>query len=103
MTKRIWRTTNVNDTAVLSSAISLNSTTSTTILSANSMRIFVNISNESAQDVWIKLQAASVDNNKKWIMIFKWTNWQMPTDNIYTGEISAIWAFDSPDIYVTEY
>lgn len=103
MVKTIGRNTNRNDTAVLSSAIALNATTSTTIASADSSRIFASVSNEGPQTVWIKLQAASVDNDKKGIRLPREGTWEMPMDNIYTGEISAIADTGTPNIFVTDY
>jgi hypothetical protein len=103
MTKTIGRNLNVNIEAVLSGAISLNALTSTTIITANGNRIFFAITNNGAKNIWLKLQAASVDNDKKGIYIPKQTYWEMPMDNIYTGEISAISISGTPDIYYTEY
>jgi len=78
------RTTNTNDTASIPNAITLNATTSIKLSDACSdCRIFFAISNNSSQDIWLKLQAASVDNDKKGIFIPKKSYWEMPTDNVY--------------------
>jgi len=51
----------------------------------------------------LKLQAASVDNNAKGIFIGRDSYWEMPADNIYTGEISAIAVSGTPSVNVTSY
>jgi len=104
MAKNIGRNSNVNDTAVLSSGITLNATTSTTILAADITRIKVIVHNDGNNDVWIKFQAASVDNDKKGFIITRRTTRDiMDGNDIYTGEISAIAVTDSPTVYVTDY
>lgn len=94
---------------------SLNATTATKIADANPDRIFFNVNiNGSAGDVsiFIKLQAASVDNDKCGIWIGRLLDedgsyfnveWEMPPDNIYTGEISAIMSSGTHTVHVTEY
>lgn len=108
VSKTIGANTNVTDTATIKNPISLNASTSTTISSADSARIFFNVNNnDSTKGFWVKLQAASVDNVKKGIYITSKIGsnpaWEMPSLNIYTGEICAIAEVDSPDAYVTEY
>ena len=108
MTLVIGRNTNVSDTATVASGIVLNATTSTIIAAANPKRIFLHVDNNfSDKAVWIKLQAASVDDDDKGIFLNEKekgiTHWTMPPDNIYTGEISAIADDGSPTVYVTEY
>lgn len=101
--KTIGRNINVTDTAFLSESITLNSSTSTTIQAINTTRMHIIIFNSSNSPVWIKLQAASVDNDKKGFQLLAKGSWSMPVDNIYTGEISAIAANNNADIYVTRY
>ena len=109
MTRRTERTRNTNDEATINDGVGLNATTSTTILAANADRVAVTINNNSStKELWIKLQAASVDNDKKGIFLHprvlgEPTSWTMPADNIYTGEISAIADSGTPNVYVTEY
>lgn len=109
MTVDITRTRNTNDVAILPVGIVLNSTTSTTIRIENGRRIFFHVNNDAETvRVWIKLQAASEDDEKKGILLRRFTDrgdhfWEMPTDNIYTGEISAISESGTPTVYVTEY
>ena len=66
-------------------------------------RIFFGVSNDSQLSVWIKLQAASIDNLKEGILLPGKSFWEMPADNIYKGEISAISEIGSPDIVIVEY
>ncbi len=108
MVIRIDRNRNTNDAAAVSTPIVLDAITSTTIAVANDERIFFQVNNDSAnKEVWIKLQAASVDNDKKGIFLNKKgvapASWEMPTDNIYSGEISAIADSGVSTVYVTEY
>lgn len=108
MVKKIRRNSNINDTATILSGVTLNDSTSITIANANSDRIFFYVdSNFPDKACRIKLQAASVDNDQKGIFLNEKekgkTSWQMPSDNIYTGEISAIAVDGNPVVYVTEY
>jgi len=103
MAKTIRRMRNENDTADVSSTIVLNASTSTAISTSNTSRTYFIFNNPSNQDVWLKLQAASVDNDKKGIFVNRGGFWEMPTDNIYNGEISAIAVVSTPDVYYTEY
>ena len=108
MPKIIGANINVTDSATVKNIITLNATTSVIISSADKARIFFNVNNnDGTKGFWIKLQAASVDNIKKGIFIASKTGsksyWEMPSNNIYTGEICAIADIDSPDAYVTEY
>lgn len=102
------RTKNTNDVANISGAILLDALTSVKIADANPDRIFFCVNNDDGvQAVFIKLQAASIDNIAKGIFLTRKTGshiaWQMPSDNIYTGEISAIAVAGTPSVFVTEY
>lgn len=104
MTHKIGRNRNTNTEANLSNVITLNATTSTKISDVNPDRLVLIISNTSlSSDIFVKFQPEATDNDKKGIFVAKGTTWTMPSDNIYTGEISAIAAVDSPDITITEY
>ncbi len=108
MTYKIEGHINTNDAAILSDAIAMNATTSVKIADVNANRMFFRVCNEGATEaIWVKLQAASVDNAKKGIVLAKKAlapnHWEMPANNIYTGEISAIADANTPNIYVTEY
>lgn len=102
MAFNIGANVNWNNTAILSGAIALNDTTSVKIQDSNSLRIMLIISNPSNKDVWIKFQAASVDNDKKGIHIPARGYFEMP-GNIYRGEVSAIAENGTPSVYTTEY
>ena len=104
MTNKLGRNINTNDAAVLSS-IALNDTTSTKIADAkiSPPRLVFTVTNNSVKDIWLKLQAAATDNDKKGIFMPKGSYWEMPTDNIYSGEISAIADSGTPTVHVTEY
>ncbi len=110
MPLRIGRNRNSNDSADVNSGVTLNSSTSVVIAAANPDRISFIVDNNSAQkESWIKLQPAATDDDKKGIFLARRSNasgntsWSMDTDNIYTGEISAIADSGSPIVYVTEY
>ena len=102
--KKIGRNRNTNDTAEISDGIPINQNTSTVIAPANPERSFIHINNDGEnKESWIKLQAASIDNDMKGIFLKGRSDWQMPMDNIYTGEISAIGAVGTSTLYITEY
>ncbi len=118
MIKSIGRNTNVTDAADVKDPIVVNNTTSIVLAAANPERIFFHVSLGTALDnagVFIKLQPASTDNDAKGITVGIVTmgainvwdlEWEMPPDNIYTGEISAIGALTNTsdvNIFVTEY
>ena len=108
MPKMIGRNQNKNDEASVNEGVALDATTSVVIAAANPDRIAFHVNNNSAvSGAWVKLQAASIDNDKKGIFLEKSVlginQWDMPTDNIYTGEISAIAENGTPSVFVTEY
>lgn len=114
MVQFIGRTINTNDTATTSS-VALNSTTAVKIADANPKRTFFHVTingSSTGVSIFIKLQAASVDNEKVGIWIGRFLDedgsyfkvcWEMPPDNIYTGEISAIVTSGTHTVYITEY
>jgi hypothetical protein len=81
----------------------LNSATSTDIKTASTDFVAFFVSNESDNDIWIKFQAASVDNDKKGIFLERGGYYEMPTGQRYTGVISAISAEGTPTISVVYY
>ncbi|MEE8289577.1 MAG: hypothetical protein V3R25_09210 [Nitrosomonadaceae bacterium] len=108
MTKITGRNKSTSDEADVGTGVTLNSTTSVVIAAANADRTFFHVDgNFSEKASWIKLQAASIDDDKKGIWLNEkekgGTSWTMPVDNIYTGEISGIADSGSPILYVTEY
>lgn len=70
--------------------VSVNSSTATTLVAEDEKRTYLEISNPHNQSVWIKLQAASVDDNKSGIFIPSKGRWVMGDSDKYTGEVSAI-------------
>jgi len=101
--KTIGRNINTSDTAKLSAAVALNASTSTKIADAYATRIFFAITNNSNKDIFLKLQVATLDNVSNGIVVYRKSYWEMPVDNIYTGEVSAISDTGTPDVFVTEY
>ena len=108
MTTQIGRNRNTNDTATVTTGFTLNSTTSTVISAANINRLMFHVNSDfSDKACWIRLYASSDDNLKRGVFLHEKekgvTHWDMPIDNIYTGEISAIAEEGAPIVYVTEY
>ena len=97
------RNFNQKSSATLSSGITI-STTSIVAKTANTDRRYLSIS-VTVNDIFIKLQTAATDDDSKGITLADGETWIMPTDAIYTGEVSAIKDGVGPDaiIYVTEY
>ena len=99
--KKIGRNSNKYDSTVTGS-VTLNATTSTTVLIANSDRMGYSISNTSSKDVWIKEQAASVDNLKEGEIVWARSTASSEPDQMYHGEVSAIAVSGTPTIYIKE-
>lgn len=97
------RNFNQKSATTLSSGITV-STTSVTAQAANTDRRYLAIS-ATGNDVFVKLQAASDDDDSKGEMLPDGETWRMPTEAIYTGEVSCIKDGVGPDatIFVTEY
>lgn len=91
----------------ISDAILLNATTSVKIADAkvdNEARRTTVISNPSNVGVFVKEQAASVDDDKKGIYLPAKSRLTLyDTGTVYNGEMSAIAEFNNPDIYVVEH
>jgi len=102
MAADIQQRINTNTTATISSAINTSAATSTTLIAANLSRIYLAVFAQD-KDIWLKFQAASVDDDKKGIFLTKGTIFELPMDNIYTGEVSAIANVSTANVYVTEY
>jgi len=110
MSQTIGRNINRNETAT-QATIELNSSTATKIADANLFRTVLEIYIDPGAGnnmIFIKTQAAGVDNLKQgpWLgkdgVIYE-NFWKMATDNIYTGEVSAISNSGTPTVFVTEY
>lgn len=94
-----------NDTAFLSEAIAVDDVTTTTLRAATTNeneRIYFSIT-VLGRSIWLKFQAASVDDDKIGIFVPRDGYYEMPINNIYTGEISAICDNGTANVYVTEY
>jgi len=62
------------------------------------------MTNDGNQDVWIKFQAASVDNDKKGFILYKGSAADiLLAPNMYVGEISGIAANGNSTIHITSY
>ncbi len=108
MVQKIGRNKNTNDEATVLAEVELNSSTDTVLLPANPNRIALHVNNNSStRGVWIKLQPAGQDNDKKGIYLAERNRnpvpYNMTPDNIYTGEVCAIADSGSPSVYITEY
>lgn len=114
MPENIGRNRNTNDVARVEQ-LTILSTQSSKIADVNAKRIFFNVSLDAdtdTVDLIIRLYPNGDDNDKRGITLtrrlagndsmFNLT-WTMPTDNIYTGEISAISVAGDIAITVTEY
>lgn len=96
------RNFNQKSSATLSGGITV-STTSVVAKTANTDRRYLAIS-VVTNNVFIKLQTAATDNDTKGITVSAGETYEMPTDAIYTGEVSAIRdGGGDATIYVTEY
>lgn len=89
-------------TADVPAGVAINAAASTTVLSARGDRRYVALS-VTGDTVWVKLQAASTDNDKKGIRIPAGTTYEFFPELVYTGEISAISDSTSATIYATEF
>jgi len=106
--KTIGQTTGHTDTAqLISDKIDCNDSTSTTVLAAEVVsegqqpqRLRISIA-VRAKNVWIKEQAASVDDDQKGIFVKKDQTVTWTADGMYFGEISAIGDNGTAELYVT--
>jgi len=104
MTARIETTRDTNTVAVMPAGISVGSVTSTTLLTTTISTSRVALTNNGNQDAHIKFQAASIDDDKKSIILHKGSSADvMLSPNNYIGEISAIAVNGSTTIYVMSY
>lgn len=102
-----------NDVAV-TTVVTINSVTATTISVANALRLFFSVSlapGITSLDAFIRLYPAATDNLQQGIpltrrtagndVLFKPT-WMSPKE-MYVGEISAISLLGTFDLHITEY
>ena len=103
-----FRVRDIAINTVMSAGVTLTNVATVKIADANPNRKFFRVcTNGDSKPVWIKLQAASVDDDKKGIWIERRAGsinfWEMQPDKIYTGEISAIADSVDVDVFTTEY
>lgn len=103
MARDIGNRRSTSTSATIDSGTSLNSSTSVKIRDSGTDFLYWSITNDSKKDVWLKLQAASVDNTKKGILLPKNSMWEMPENILYTGEICAMTDSGSATVYTTEF
>lgn len=113
MAKKIGRTISTTDESV-TTTVTINSTTATLLLAANPERMYARISLDSGNskvEAFIREYAAATDNTKRGELMVRDTGsnhtlykptWFTLTDNVYTGEISAIAESGSFDLHITE-
>ena len=108
------RNKNTNDTAI-STIITINSATATTLVSANPDRLYLEIClfpGTTSIDAFIRMYAAATDNIKQGTVLTRRIlgndnlfrpAWIMQPDNIITDEFSAISLSGTFDLLITEY
>ena len=102
MSRKIGRNRNTSDEAETNTT-ALNDTTATKIKDAGFAFVRLEIVNESNKDVYIKLQAATIDNLKEGEFLPRGSVWEMPADQPYIGERSAIAVSGAPSVTVNMY
>ena len=102
MGKMLGKNRNSNDTAVLGAGIPMNAATSTTIVTLVRTDSMMIMTNDGNQDLFVKLQAASVDNDKKGFILFKGTTSTLDLEAVtFVGEVSGITKNGLTTIYTT--
>lgn len=86
------------------SKVTLNASTFTKLVDANSKRSYLIIGNPSGNDVFVNLRAAGSGVDETGIYLKSGGNiWIMPCSAIYTGEICAIAVEGTPSVTICEY
>jgi len=104
MTQMIGKNENVNAaSAVLGGGISAGTGTSVALVTLTKEDSILILTNDSNQDAWIKMQAASVDNDQKGFILYKGTTTELNLDasTRYVGEISIIAANGNTKVHTT--
>lgn len=99
------RNSNTNDTASVADEVEITVNTAVTALVANTRRIYVAITIKD-KDAWIRLMPAATDaTTRKGIYLKKDQTYELPTDNVYIGEVSIINKKNNekPTFYITEF
>jgi len=85
-------------------AIAMTAGTAVKLADAFAERIYFRAETNDPQDVFVRLfPQATTPSLQVGITIRKGQPYIMPAVAIYSGEISAIPAVDSPDVFITEY
>lgn len=103
MARNKGRSTNTYDDVNAPLGIALNTSTYTTLLTANEDRIGYKITNDTPHDILVKEQGAGdPDSADRGFEVFKRAMYESTTDNIAVGEISAKALTGSPIVLVVE-
>jgi len=105
MALRTNRNINTNDTATIALAGSISGNVAVLCVSANDDRIYVAIT-VTKKGAFVRLEPAATSNaTRQGVLVSKDATYELPSDNMYTGEISIIniKTGDKPTFYVTEY
>lgn len=99
------RNANTNDEATVDDEVEITGNVAVSAVPVNVARIYVAISILS-EDAFVRFIPAATDNStRKGVFVPKNSTYELPTDNMYTGEISIINAKNNkkPLYYITEY
>lgn len=101
--KSIGRNTNTYEEVNAPLPITLNTSTYTDVLVANSERIGYKITNSSAHDIFVKEMLGTLpDQQDRGFVVFKRSVYESKPDNIPVGVISVKAVSGSPEILVVE-
>lgn len=82
---------------------SVTDSSSITVKSSGANFLYFALSNDGSTKIYLKMQAASVDDDKKGIVVYPGELYEMPEKTRYTGEISAISDLGTNSVSVTVY
>jgi len=103
MAQKILSRRDTTDTAT-TTIISLNSSTATKIVDAGTQKLQLIICNPGNQPIFIKMQAASVDNLKEGLFLGGKSNLPLVLgQGFYTGEVSAMSNAGPADVTIVRY
>ncbi len=103
MTQMIGKNTNINTAAVIGAGVTATASTSSTLVTLTKDDSILILTNDSNQDAWVKMQAASVDNVKKGFLLYKGTTTELNLDasTRFVGEVSIIAANGNTKVHTT--
>ena len=103
MSRKTGRNTNTYDSVNAPLAISLNTSTYTTLAAEDSSRLGYKITNDTSHDILVKEQAFDdPDALDRGFKIFKRSMYESRSDNTPIGEISAKAVTGSPSVLFVE-